>query len=180
MVRIVRPPELYIPEDPDAIKVFLAGGLQKCNWQDACLEYFTKRYTWEEDVIIYTPYREDFDVNDPNMEVEQITWEFNYLTNLAKDPKYIFSMYFDHSESQQPICFYELGRYLPMVHPYKCVITTHPFFSRRNDVVIQTALATDNRVMVASGSPEHHAELISHRIAELNMVNPVPIAFNNL
>lgn len=165
-MKVIKAPEVYTAT-ADEVKVFVAGGLQKCDWQYEFFDELRQDYINTKDVVMYNPRRDDFDVSNPAMEVEQITWEFNQLTGLASDPKYIFSMYFDNSESPQPICFYELGRYLTMVKPENCIITVHPEFFRRNDVIIQTSLATNNRVPVVLGLPYRHARRVAQRFTEL-------------
>ena len=65
----------------------------------------------------------------------------------------IFSIFFAASDSDQPICMYELGRNIvrmqmryPADWEKRLVITTEKKYKRCNDVVIQTKLATNNKV----------------------------------
>jgi hypothetical protein len=85
---------------------FLAGGITNCaEWQDAVLDLLKDE---DDHLIIFNPRRKKFPINDPTASFEQIKWEFDHLMNCD-----IFSMYFDGTEqSDQPICFYELGKYL--------------------------------------------------------------------
>lgn len=144
------------PEYNTAIKCFMAGGIQKCGWQEEFLDKMSDLDPIH--LTIFNPRRDDFDINDKNAEREQITWEFKHLNEHLNEP-YIFSMYFDASESPQPICFYELGRYLVLMKDSleDCVISVHPDFKRKNDAIIQTELATGGKVEVVECTPEEHA-----------------------
>lgn len=138
---------------PNSIKVFLAGGIQKCPlWQKRVIENF-KKSPMESDVDIYliNPRRDNFPINDPNATNEQIEWEFEMLEKCD-----IFSMYFANTlESDQPICFYELGRNIermkakfPEDWNERIVVTCEKGFRRWKDVDVQTLLATDYEVEV--------------------------------
>ncbi|MGN1033832.1 MAG: hypothetical protein ACI4PU_10180 [Intestinibacter sp.] len=145
----------------DEIPCFMAGGLQKCEWHHEFLSELNK-YTLNH-LVIYNPKRDNYDTNNPTLAEEQIKWEYTYLNKYVND-KYIFSMYFDDSESVQPICFYELGRYLEVMknngNLLNCVITVHPKFSRKNDVIIQTELATNGVIEVQENTPSQHAKRV--------------------
>ena len=159
----VRAPNYWSKEDK--VMCFLAGGLQKCNWHSSVFNYLASLET--DDLVIFNPKRDDFDIHNPEMEVEQITWEYHHLNDFRENPKFFFSMYFDQSESVQPICFYELGRMLALLNPSRCVVSVHPGFSRKNDVIIQTALATNNKVRVEQAFPTVHAARIYAKYQEL-------------
>lgn len=102
-------------------------------------------------------------MNDPNESQKQIEWEFNWLNEMN-----IFSMYFDASSSVQPICFYELGRYLilmmqkyPKDYQNRIIICYKIGFLRCKDVEIQTNLGTNGNIKVNKcESPIDHAKLI--------------------
>lgn len=161
---------IVAPETPDNSgvdeRVFLAGGIQKCSeWQKDVISKLndlgTNNVVW-----LYNPRRENFPIDDPNAAEEQITWEFNALEDCT-----VFSMYFDETESAQPICFYELGRNIErMKSKYpddwekRIVVSCDEGFSRYQDVVIQTKLATDEKVEVNLGPRDEiigiHAEKI--------------------
>lgn len=148
------------------VSCFLAGGISKCwEWQDAVIKYLkeidSKRPM--HDLVLFNPRRANFPINDPNASEEQICWEFKNLQEMD-----IFSMYFcGNTESDQPICFYELGRNLnimnerylsnsgttqkyPMIitavsPSITCIVTCESDFRRIKDVDIQTKLAIGNK-----------------------------------
>ena len=68
---------------------------------------------------------------------------------------------FCESTSDQPICFYELGRYIermklrfPKDWKNRIIVSCDDEFKRIQDVLIQTKLATSNRVKVNVGKGE--------------------------
>ena len=70
-------------------------------------------------------------------------------------------MYFDYSESDQPICFYELGRYVALLpHDSSIIVSYHPQFRRSLDVETQVRLATNGTVIPRACSPEEHADRV--------------------
>ena len=87
----------------------------------------------------------------------------------------IFSMYFCDSESVQPICMYELGRNIiriqnrfPSDWEKRIVISVEDGYRRKADVLIQTELATLNKVFVdANASPDLHAQYIKRAIKSI-------------
>lgn len=166
-MKIIQSPQEYLATD-DEIPCFMAGGLQKCDWHAEFLEELQK-YSCDK-LVIYNPKREFFDMTDSSVEEEQITWEFKYLNAYLKG-FYIFSMYFDHSTSPQPICFYELGRYMALLQDSgwnSAVISCHPEFSRKNDVIIQTRLATKSKAKVLECSAAEHAQRVAVAYGILN------------
>jgi hypothetical protein len=144
------------------ITCFLAGGITKCwDWQKAVIAELNK-FDLPDHFVIFNPRREKFPINDPNASFEQISWEFKYLNSCD-----IFSMYFVNSESDQPICMYELGRNLmrmKLMYPISCVnrviITCEDGYSRYNDVKIQSRLALGADVLTPNPSAKSHAEEI--------------------
>ena len=148
MIVITAPDYEKIPQD--CISIFLAGGIQKCDdWQLEIIEKFNTTHI-PEGVCLLNPRRENFPIHDPNASEEQITWEYNMLMNCD-----MFTMCFLDSESDQPICFYELGRYIeiikqrfPLSWQYRIVVSCDSKFRRVQDVIIQTKLATGDRVKV--------------------------------
>ena len=155
MIEIITAPEhkyLY----PSAVKVFLAGGIQKCpEWQKMIISNISDNYDLNagnylnRDAVIINPRRADW-LNRPGEAQRQIEWEFDMIEKCD-----IFTMYFSGGESDQPICMYELGRNLERMkqrfpHDWweRIIITCDGHYKRVNDVVIQTALATDKKVEV--------------------------------
>lgn len=154
---IQAPNEYYITGSE--IPCFMAGGLQKCDWHNEFLDMLSDLDPHH--LVVYNPKRSSFDMSDPKEAERQIKWEFKFL-NMYLDRPYIFSMYFDDSESSQPICFYELGRYMALLSPYfeHAVISSHPKFSRSLDVLVQVGLVTEDPNFVKLCSPEEHAKRV--------------------
>lgn len=149
MITIVTAPE-RIEFTHDCVKVFLAGGIQKCDeWQQKIIDLFNQ-YDFKQNIYLINPRRENFPIDDPNASYEQIKWEFEMLEQCD-----LFTMLFLNSESDQPICFYELGRNIermkerfPQSWKDRIIISCDEKFKRKQDVEIQTMLATDNWVRV--------------------------------
>lgn len=149
--------------------VFLAGGISNCqDWQSEVIEYL-KQYEVNNklDLRVYNPRRPNFNIETDDPE-EQICWEYNNIKSAE-----IFSMYFCNSESDQPICMYELGmrlgrivedpyRFLTLLNgTYNTIISVEDGYKRTNDVIIQTRLACADTIKVhLHATPESHAKLI--------------------
>jgi len=141
--------ENYYPEENE-ICVFLAGGITNCpNWQQRVINELN---TFEDTdtLCIFNPRRENFPIHDPNASLEQIMWEYKWLERMD-----IFSMYFCEGESDQPICMYELGRNIlrmqyrfPVDWEYRIKISVENLYKRKQDVLIQTRLASKGNLMV--------------------------------
>lgn len=98
MSQIITAPSI---EKPIYTSIFLAGGITNCkDWQKEVIKELEF-----ENISIFNPRQENFDITDKNASFKQISWEFERLEQMD-----IFSMYFCNSESDQPICMYELGR----------------------------------------------------------------------
>ena len=166
MVKVITAPE-KIEFPKDCVKVFLAGGIQKCDeWQQKVIDLF-KTNGESKNVYLMNPRRENFPIDDPNASYEQIKWEFDMLEQCD-----LFTMLFLNSESDQPICFYELGRNIermkerfPQSWDKRIVVTCDINFKRKQDVEIQTKLATDGYVGVNTCSTDilikqHFSEIL--------------------
>lgn len=121
--------------------VFLAGGIQKCEpWQDQVIKDFYMRIAEPEcepvllDCCVYNPRRGDFGEMTEEKVREQIAWE--YYAIQAAD---VFSMFFCASESDQPICMFELGKAL--VRHQNIALCVELGYLRAQDVHIQVELA---------------------------------------
>jgi hypothetical protein len=145
-MKVITAIEEYKRKNND-IFVFLAGGITNCQeWQNKIINILKNE---DDNLIIFNPRRKYFPINDPTASFEQIKWEFNYLEQCD-----IFSMYFDGTkQSDQPICFYELGRNIERMKQkfYKdwfnrITISVDTNFKRYKDVIIQTMLATDSKI----------------------------------
>jgi hypothetical protein len=157
------------------LSVFLAGGITNCHdWQSEVIEYL-KQYEVnnELDLRVYNPRRPNFNIETDDPE-EQIRWEYNNIKSAT-----IFSMYFCNSESDQPICMYELGMHLGRKENFInydprgfiTIISVEDGYKRANDVIIQTKLACPDDAIKAHvhlhATPESHAKLI---IDEYNII----------
>ena len=106
----------------------------------------------DNNLVIFNPRRDNFPINDPSAAYKQIQWEFNALEKCD-----IFSMYFSSGESDQPICMYELGRNIirmqtrfPSDWDKRIIISVQDGYRRKKDVLIQTELATNNKIFVST------------------------------
>jgi hypothetical protein len=158
-MRVITAIENYNIKDNDVI-VFLAGGITNCyNWQKEVIEELNK-YPNTQNLIVLNPRRDNFPIGNPNAAREQIEWEFNGLHSAD-----IFSMYFVNSESDQPICMYELGVHTTRANltnkPFTIVISIEDGYKRENDVLIQTQLSMgDDSFINLNANPKNHAEAI--------------------
>ena len=135
-MKVIIAPETYKPSRGECpITVFLGGGITGCSdWQSKVieeLENLSSLYNMD-DVVIFNPRREDFDISDPGASIEQIEWEHKYLKDCD-----VFTMYFEASDSPQPICMYELGKHQSKD---RTAITVQKGYLREEDVLIQSKL----------------------------------------
>ena len=156
-MKVITCPEEY-ERQPNDIFCFLAGGVTNCwEWREEVIAEIMKLTSGcsnKQELILFNPKRADFKPEDSE---KQILWEFKYLNDMD-----IFSMYFCNSPSLQPICMYELGRYLEVMKQKseyyskyfdfesvfnRIVISVEPGYSRSMDVILQTNLALDNKIM---------------------------------
>ena len=145
-------------ERPIYRSVFLAGGITNCKeWQKEVIKELKS-----DDISIFNPRQEHFDITDKNASHKQILWEFERLEQMS-----IFSMYFCNDNSDQPICMYELGRNIVRMqnrfpHDWqdRIVISVEDGYRRKADVVIQTELCAPQLVVATDGGPEAHAQSI--------------------
>lgn len=171
-MRVITAPENYKREAND-ICLFLAGGITNCrDWQSELIEKLAT-ITNNENLVVFNPRRDNFDIHNPNETIRQITWEFKMLEMCD-----IFSMYFcGDTTSDQPICFYELGRYIarmqakyPGSWSSRIIVSCEKNFKRYKDVQLQTLLAVDNHPDIAK-LPEDlymHFVRISSRYSKFN------------
>jgi hypothetical protein len=121
-------------------KLFLAGGITKVrDWQyDVC-----KTLSDCNNLTIYNPRRENFNMESSLQMEEQIVWEYNHL----KDCDWLI-FWFSH-ETLQPITLYELGKwgssYAATMNAKRIWVGIDPEYPRLKDVVIQTKLAAPHR-----------------------------------
>lgn len=159
MQLITAPNRITIPKEK--ITCFLGGGITDCpDWQKEVANELSKLDT--EDLICFNPRQPNFDIKNPNASFEQIKWEFDHLSNMD-----IFSMYFSESKSNQPICLYELGRYIseiqkrfPNDYINRIIVSVENGYSRIQDVIIQTQLALGKNIVQTNASYKLHAYYI--------------------
>jgi hypothetical protein len=110
--------------------VFLAGGIVGCrDWQQDAREMLEPH-----GFIVLNPRRPDFPVGDTLAGSEQVAWEYRHL-HRADIVLFWFS-----SETVQPIVMYELGRHAAL-STSNIVVGADPMYPRRDDVLMQLALA---------------------------------------
>ena len=167
-MKVITAPEKYYRHNHE-ITCFLAGGITNCpEWQKKVIEQLSKKLPINTDkLVIFNPRRDDFPIGDKTAAYEQIEWEFGLLDRCD-----IFSMYFSSGNSDQPICMYELGRNIvrmqnrfPSDWENRIIISVEDGYRRKQDVLIQTSLATRDSVSVNTQvsndmSISYHAEMI--------------------
>ena len=136
--------------------IFLGGGITGCpDWQTKLVDLLKD----ESNGILMNPRRKNFDIKNPNVTQEQITWEFKHLWE-AECVVFWFC-----KETIQPIVLLELGARL--AHHYlakdsreltvpKILIGIEKGYPREQDVIVQTELAF-GATPVISDSLEHLA-----------------------
>ena len=156
MKQIIIAPSLEIPKNPT---VFLGGGITNCDdWQSKVCKCFGDF----NDITVFNPRRENFNVLDGMATAQQIDWEFSKLEKCD-----IFSMYFCNSGSVQPICLYELGRNVvrmqnrfPTTWKHRIIVSVEEGYKRTQDVMIQMAYAMPGVFIDTMATPELHAKRI--------------------
>jgi hypothetical protein len=149
-------------EKPIFTSVFLAGGITNCKeWQKEVIEELEF-----DEITIYNPRQEHFDITDKNVSFNQIVWEFERLEQMD-----IFSMYFCNDNSDQPICMYELGRNVvrmqnrfPNDWEKRIVISVEDGYKRKQDVIIQMELCASKIFVESNATPSIHAQRIRNAI----------------
>ena len=172
-MRIITAPYYYEPFTKD-IKVFLAGGITNCpDWQWEVIKQLEDNYAYDS-LVVFNPRRENFPIGNKSAAYTQVAWEFEMLEKCD-----IFSMYFSSGDSDQPICMYELGRNIlrmqmkfPTDWQDRIVISVEDGYRRKQDVLIQTDLATNSKVFVNTQ--------IEPKICLEDHINNITIAYNKL
>lgn len=137
---IEAPNEIYSSENNQNIKLFLAGGISKCpDWQSKIIDDIRDI----PDLTIYNPRRKNFPMDDPDAAEAQITWEYNHL----KDADAV--LFWFSRGSLNPIVLYELGMW-GNSNDRPILVGIDPSYERKQDVIIQTALARPEVYIVQS------------------------------
>ncbi len=125
-MQLIRCPDRYRPKFYET-SLFLGGGITSCPpWRNKIIELLK-----DSDLILIDPVRENFDVNNPEVEKEQIKWEFDHL--LISDMR----MFWFCEETLCPITLFELGKY---IYSRRLFVGCHPNYKRKNDLLIQLGL----------------------------------------
>ena len=159
-MKVITAPEYYVRKK-DEIEVFLGGGITNCeNWQEKVIKYLKSLPAKDtEHLVIYNPRRSSWpDESDIEEIRRQINWEHDYIQKSD-----IFSMYFTNTKkSDQPICFYELGRYA--TRPGYDIISYQKGFTRSVDVEMQMSINYQGAFKINKEiTPEEHAQIIFER-----------------
>ena len=167
MIQIITAPDEV---SPIYLSVFLAGGITNCdNWQEEVIDEL--KYN---DITVFNPRRENFDIKSKAEAYKQIGWEYRNLERAD-----VFSMYFCAGESDQPICMYELGRNIirmqnrfPNDWYRRIVVSVEEGYKRELDVFAQLGLCAPNLFIDSFATPGKHASHIHNACRNL--------FFNNL
>lgn len=156
-MKVITAPEYYVPTREE-ITVFLAGGITNCeNWQKEVIDYLKSLPEEKTDkLVIYNPRRDKWPKNSDTEEIRrQINWEADYIRSAI-----IFTMYFTNTEkSDQPICFYELGKYAN--NRLNDIISYQEGFKRALDVEFQMSIQGGYNACIHKNiTPIQHADLI--------------------
>ena len=152
-------------DEPLYSSVFLAGGITNCkDWQKTVIEVLK-----DDNITIYNPRQDNFDVHNPGAAYNQILWEYTRLEQMD-----IFSMYFCDDNSDQPICMYELGRNIvrmqnrfPTDWEKRIIISVESGYKRKNDVIIQSGLAAPQIFVDGGANPKFHAYRIRDALQKI-------------
>ena len=170
-MKVITAPERYEIQ-PNDICCFLAGGISGCpEWQQEVIKHLKDNPV--ENLVIFNPRRKEFHFNKLEDSIEQIKWEFEYLNKVD-----IFSIYFC-KDSIQPICMYELGRYIEVMkrrfpddYLNRIIISVERNYPRAMDVIYQVSLALDDNdddnIRYITASVERHAMDINETARSLN------------
>jgi hypothetical protein len=120
---------------PDArTSIFLAGGITGCpDWQAEVVTQCREDDWANKRLTLINPRRKSFKLDDPTLAEAQIRWEHRML-RVADVIVFWFP-----EETVCPIALYELGAW--SMTTKTLILGAHPNYSRRFDVVTQTALA---------------------------------------
>lgn len=152
MIKIITAPEKdYSLNNHINTKLFLAGGITNCpDWQKTFLSFFDKDFIYHDCLIkekndlnnlnltIFNPRRENFPIGIKEESERQIVWEHENLENSD------VIIYWFSRGSDNPIVFYELGKYIRSTK--NIMIGIDPEFKRKDDVIIQTQLALKKKI----------------------------------
>lgn len=127
-------------EKPTKQALFLGGGITNCpDWQSEILSKLDSKGL---EITVFNPRRKNYPKEDPNAEMEQISWEYS---RLREAPVLLFWF---SSGSENPIVLFELGSALE--RNVSVLVGVDPNYSRKRDVEIQVALKNKDIQIVYS------------------------------
>ena len=110
------------------ISLFVAGGISNTsNWQKEFIDKLCHL-----DITIYNPRRKNFSLDNPEVSLEQIKWEYDCLK------KADMICFWFSKETICPITLFELGAHLKDDKPI--FIGVDPLYSRKLDIEVQVSL----------------------------------------
>lgn len=120
--------EPFYRPHPHEVSLFLAGGISNCaDWQAEVVKALA-----DTDVAVLNPRRANFNIDDPNETIRQITWEFDHLQKATA------ILFWFPPETLCPITLFEYGKWLVRNKPL--FVGCHPGYKRIDDVRYQTRL----------------------------------------
>lgn len=127
MIKYIEAPTEYNCAGSDKT-LFLGGGITGCpKWRDEALKEL--KYS---NLTILNPERQNFDINDNDLERGQIEWEHRHLLRANA------ILFWFPCETLCPITLYELGAWV--ARPKPIFIGYHPEYKRKRDIEIQVRL----------------------------------------
>jgi hypothetical protein len=124
-MKYIECPQVY---DGKENSIFLAGGITSCPiWQTRLVKLLE-----DTNLVLLNPRRNHFPKDNPNIDEEQIAWEYEHLAKAS-----IVSFWFP-KETLCPITLYELGKQCMSKKPL--FIGVHPDYQRKRDIEIQIRL----------------------------------------
>ena len=147
-MRVIEAPKSWYGEGNSY--VFLAGGIVGCpDWQSVVIDGLS---LLPDSVMVLNPRRKNFPMGDEYAGRQQINWEFDALSHCD-----MMTMWFC-AETIQPICMYELGRYVTRsqmgLRPEKICLGVDPAYERRFDVYNQMDLL-DHSINISETLEDH-------------------------
>jgi hypothetical protein len=125
-MQVIQAPNYGIIENRKTL--FLGGGISNCpDWQSEVVKAFEG-----ENITLFNPRRDDFDISKKKESKIQIKWEYKFLREAGA------IMFWFPKETICPITLFELGGAIERRQPI--FLGCHPDYQRRFDLEIQTSL----------------------------------------
>ncbi len=121
--------------------IFLGGGISGCpDWQEEMVKLLSDFH-----VLLVNPRRDEFDVSDKELSIQQIRWEHYHLANCHA------RLFWFPCETLCPITLFELGRFVG--EPGPLFVGCHPEYKRKLDVEVQLRLYRQHDCKVSDSLP---------------------------